>query len=112
MIVFMVWVAAAFESNEPIYSRSDRRSRVVVWTVALAWCLILFRRVPAPLDWRLLQPPCLLIWIGVVLTVVGLGFAVWARVCLGRSWDAYIRLKPNHKLIRTGPYAIVRHPIY
>jgi serine phosphatase RsbU (regulator of sigma subunit)/protein-S-isoprenylcysteine O-methyltransferase Ste14 len=50
--------------------------------------------------------------IGDVLTFSGLAFTVWARVHLGRYWSGIITLKEGHKLIRTGPYALVRHPIY
>jgi protein-S-isoprenylcysteine O-methyltransferase Ste14 len=46
------------------------------------------------------------------LLVVGLGFAVWARVHLGKNWSGHVTLKPGHRLIRSGPYALVRHPIY
>src|SRR5262249_17077424 len=42
----------------------------------------------------------------------GLGFAVWARVHLGRFWSGTVTLKADHALIRTGPYALTRHPIY
>jgi protein-S-isoprenylcysteine O-methyltransferase Ste14 len=47
-----------------------------------------------------------------LLLVAGLGFAVWARVHLGNNWSGHVTLKPGHRLIRSGPYAIVRHPIY
>jgi protein-S-isoprenylcysteine O-methyltransferase Ste14 len=47
-----------------------------------------------------------------VLLVAGCGFAVWARVHLGQYWSGHVTLKPGHRLIRTGPYALVRHPIY
>jgi protein-S-isoprenylcysteine O-methyltransferase Ste14 len=50
--------------------------------------------------------------IGSALTIIGLAFALWARFYLGSNWSAYITLELDHKLIRTGPYAIVRHPIY
>jgi protein-S-isoprenylcysteine O-methyltransferase Ste14 len=49
---------------------------------------------------------------GALLLLVGLGFAVWARVHLGRYWSGTITLKEGHRLIRSGPYALVRHPIY
>lgn len=49
---------------------------------------------------------------GASLLVAGLGFAVWARVHLGQHWSGHVTLKVGHRLIRTGPYAIVRHPIY
>jgi protein-S-isoprenylcysteine O-methyltransferase Ste14 len=51
-------------------------------------------------------------WIGAVLTLVGLGFAVWARYHIGRNWSGVVTVKEDHMLIRSGPYAIVRHPIY
>ena len=50
--------------------------------------------------------------IGVALLAGGLGLAVWARVYLGRNWSGTVSVKEAHELIRTGPYAIVRHPIY
>ena len=49
---------------------------------------------------------------GAVLTFVGAGIAIWARYCIGEYWSARVTLKEGHKLIRSGPYAYVRHPIY
>jgi protein-S-isoprenylcysteine O-methyltransferase Ste14 len=50
--------------------------------------------------------------IGLVFTAAGLCFAVWARMHLGKYWSGRITLKENHRVIQTGPYALVRHPIY
>jgi protein-S-isoprenylcysteine O-methyltransferase Ste14 len=49
---------------------------------------------------------------GVVLTWSGIALALWARWHLGQYWSARITIKEDHKLIRTGPYARLRHPIY
>jgi protein-S-isoprenylcysteine O-methyltransferase Ste14 len=51
-------------------------------------------------------------WIGITLTWVGVAIAVWARYCIGVYWSARVTLKEGHQLIRSGPYAFVRHPIY
>ena len=51
-------------------------------------------------------------WSGVALTVLGLGFTGWARVHLGRFWSGAVTLKAEHTLVRSGPYALTRHPIY
>jgi protein-S-isoprenylcysteine O-methyltransferase Ste14 len=48
----------------------------------------------------------------VLLVAAGLAFAVWARVCLGRNWSGIVTLKQDHELVRSGPYRLVRHPIY
>jgi protein-S-isoprenylcysteine O-methyltransferase Ste14 len=49
---------------------------------------------------------------GFAMLVAGLLFSVWARVHLGTNWSVSVTLKDGHELIRTGPYALVRHPIY
>ena len=47
-----------------------------------------------------------------LLTLPGFGFAWWARVHLGRLWSGAVTLKRGHRVIDSGPYALVRHPIY
>ena len=49
---------------------------------------------------------------GVALTWAGVALALWARWHLGQYWSARITIKEDHKLIRTGPYARLRYPIY
>ena len=46
------------------------------------------------------------------LTLVGILFAWWARIHLGRLWSGTITRKENHHVVDSGPYALVRHPIY
>jgi protein-S-isoprenylcysteine O-methyltransferase Ste14 len=50
--------------------------------------------------------------VGLVITVLGLAIAVWARVHLGRNWSSRPTIQVGHTLIRTGPYRFVRNPIY
>jgi protein-S-isoprenylcysteine O-methyltransferase Ste14 len=50
--------------------------------------------------------------IGIVLLWAGIGLALWARWHLGQYWSGRITIKEDHKLIRTGPYSRLRHPIY
>jgi len=49
---------------------------------------------------------------GAGISVLGMAFAVWARVHLGRNWGQPMSLREGHELVTTGPYAYVRHPIY
>lgn len=49
---------------------------------------------------------------GAVLCVIGLAFAIWARVALGRHWGMPMTLRDTPELVTWGPYAYVRHPIY
>lgn len=50
--------------------------------------------------------------IGLVMTVAGLAFSLWARFYLGSNWSAAVHVKADHQLVRSGPYRFVRHPIY
>jgi protein-S-isoprenylcysteine O-methyltransferase Ste14 len=46
------------------------------------------------------------------LTLAGISFTWWARIHLGRFWSNSITRKEGHRVIDTGPYGLVRHPIY
>ncbi len=46
------------------------------------------------------------------LTIGGLIIAIIARRALGDNWSGKIDIKKNHRLITTGIYRRVRHPIY
>jgi protein-S-isoprenylcysteine O-methyltransferase Ste14 len=51
-------------------------------------------------------------WALVGLIVLAFAFCWWARLHLGRLWSGFVTLKEGHHIVDTGPYGIVRHPIY
>jgi len=51
-------------------------------------------------------------WMGAASAATGLLFTVWARRHLGRNWSGVVTVKQDHELIESGPYSLVRHPIY
>src|SRR5436190_16345852 len=51
-------------------------------------------------------------WFLAAIVVAGMVIMWWARLHLGRLWSGSITRKAGHHIIDTGPYAIVRHPIY
>jgi protein-S-isoprenylcysteine O-methyltransferase Ste14 len=51
-------------------------------------------------------------WVCVALIALGVAVAWWARLHLGRLWSGRITRKVDHRVVESGPYAIVRHPIY
>ena len=50
--------------------------------------------------------------VGAALAVAGGAIAIWARLSIGRNWSAVVTVKEDHRLVRVGPYAWIRHPIY
>jgi protein-S-isoprenylcysteine O-methyltransferase Ste14 len=61
---------------------------------------------------QLWELPQIALWGAALLAVVGFSFAWWARLHLGRLWSSGVTRKEDHRLIDSGPYAFVRHPIY
>lgn len=58
--------------------------------------------------------PAAPVWLalGIILEIGGAALAIAARVALGRNWSREARIAVGHELVRSGPYARIRHPIY
>jgi protein-S-isoprenylcysteine O-methyltransferase Ste14 len=50
--------------------------------------------------------------VGIVVGILSLMLYAWSRLTLGREWSSPLRMQEKHTLVVTGPYALVRHPIY
>jgi protein-S-isoprenylcysteine O-methyltransferase Ste14 len=46
------------------------------------------------------------------LTALAFAFLWWARLTMGRLWSGYVARNADHRIVDSGPFAIVRHPIY
>lgn len=113
IFIGVLWLLASFSSKTTVRTQSAG-SRVVQTCLTLAAYLLLFGRSlrVGPLAWRILPDSPLVAYVGLALTLGGIAFAIWARLLLGTNWSSTVTLKENHQLVRSGPYAIVRHPIY
>jgi protein-S-isoprenylcysteine O-methyltransferase Ste14 len=47
-----------------------------------------------------------------VLMTTAITLFVWASRTMGRNWSIVARTRPDHQLVETGPFALMRHPIY
>ena len=104
---WIYWLVAAFsmKRGRVAWSR-ELRIRALIAVAA-----ILLIRFGAFRDHGLNTDP----WragLGLVLFAVGLGFAIWARVHIGRNWGTPMTQKDDPELVTSGPYHLVRHPIY
>jgi protein-S-isoprenylcysteine O-methyltransferase Ste14 len=118
----MLWVAwvtywwalsRSVKVNVRRESAYSRRSYVVA--LLLAVVLLSVPGLPLPfLNSRFLPVQTWPLWsgIGAGLVVIGLLFTVWAREHLGRNWSDVVTIKVDHELVTSGPYRVVRHPIY
>jgi protein-S-isoprenylcysteine O-methyltransferase Ste14 len=51
-------------------------------------------------------------WSMVGVTAAGLLFTWWARVHMGNLWHGGVSRTADHRVVQSGPFALVRHPIY
>ena len=89
----------------------DRLVTVVVVVIAYELLFARWLRI-GPLGLRFVPQELWIAYLGIALSGVGTALSIWARYCLGEYWSARVTLKEGHQLIRSGPYAFVRHPIY
>ena len=113
LVFAAIWVLASLSTKRTVY-RESRAQRLRYWVfLVIAFLLLLYgRRLPYPLNLRIIPHIAPIAWAAAVLCVIGLGFAIWARVTLGRNWSGMVTLKEEHELVERGPYRFVRHPIY
>jgi protein-S-isoprenylcysteine O-methyltransferase Ste14 len=107
------WVISGL-NVKPTKAREKSVDRLVTVAVVVIAYELLFADWPriGPLQERFVPQEPWIGWAGIALTFLGIGIAIWARHCLGAYWSARVTLKEDHRLIRSGPYAFVRHPIY
>ncbi len=113
-IFFSYWFLSSLGRRSKIEYRESLASRASYFIIlGLGISLIVFDPLfYGALLWRILPQGLIVDLAGLALVILGLGFAAWARLYLGRYWSARITLAEDHQLIRTGPYGLVRNPIY
>ena len=113
-LVWLVgWMLAALTAARSVVRQSGR-GRLTHGLLVVVGAILVMGRHPrlAPLLHPVYPLTPWVAWAGAVLCAIGLAFAVWARVQIGRFWSGSVALKAEHALIRGGPYALTRHPIY
>jgi protein-S-isoprenylcysteine O-methyltransferase Ste14 len=117
-VMWAVWFASWMSASAwsaPTEKRFDAPVPVIVFRfVTFAGAVLLFgpflpQRFPfAPL-WRVGGAVG---WLLAAVAAVGFLFAWWARIHLGTMWSSDVTKKVDHHIVETGPYGLVRHPIY
>ena len=106
-VFWLYWLVAAFsvKRGRRPWSRELRIRAIIAVVVILLIRLGAFRGHSLNTDpWRA--------GIGLVLFALGLGFAISARLHIGRNWGTPMTQKDEPELVTSGPYHLVRHPIY
>lgn len=111
-VVFFAFLIRAFRRRQAeTKSRSDPRSRLGVALQSIGICLAGVG--PIKLVLPFVSPPALAASLAVLLLMGGaIALFAFSSTALGKNWSIEARTRTDHQLIRSGPYAHVRHPIY
>jgi protein-S-isoprenylcysteine O-methyltransferase Ste14 len=118
-IIFILYWAMNWKSVKPTKEmawRSQGFGWIIAWILVLAYFLtpIGKNNILHQNNWivfLIFKQPIFQI-LGVVLAILGLIIAITARKKLAENWSSNIEVKKDHKLITTGVYKYIRHPIY
>jgi protein-S-isoprenylcysteine O-methyltransferase Ste14 len=109
--VYWIWAA---RNQKRVQKREPPLARLLHVAFMVCGFVLLYAEDPrfGVLNHRFLPDREWTAMLGAVLTVAGVAFAIWARRHIGKNWSAQVTIRKEHELIRTGPYARIRHPIY
>jgi protein-S-isoprenylcysteine O-methyltransferase Ste14 len=107
----VTWHIASFWRSKPTAKAPRREYRLHFAMIALGFFL-LFNAIPRLMAPALWPVGPALGWSMEALTLGGILFAWWARWHLGKLWSGGVERMAEHRVVESGPYALVRHPIY
>ena len=113
--LLLFWIISGRNNKQSIYKESFFKRFLFYWLPLLVAILLL-----GPGEWfghslireNFVEHTNLVGGIGLLISFMGLILACWSRYLLGKNWSLSVQKKENHELIKSGPYSILRHPIY
>ena len=113
LLFIVVWVMFSFKAKRNVQSNRERQGsfiRFVIIFVVIAFLrTTIFRDLAHA---KIFSSIHFVQGCGVLICAVGIAFAIWARIHIGKNWGMPMSQKIEPELITTGPYRFVRHPIY
>ncbi len=110
-LVYNVIVSLSLRKRPDAKSAESMKSRAVHERLLLGGIVLLFAPLPG-LTGRFVPDTLTTVAIGLGVQLAGMLFYFWSRTYLGRLWSGQITIMQGHQLVQTGPYRILRHPLY
>lgn len=115
IIFWLYWIISAFGSKRSTGPNIRQFIGIRIVLIGLAALLAaLFNRLPHSLrnHYLAVNNNQAVLVLGLILFLLGIFIAVWARVYLGKNWGMPMTRKQDPELVTSGPYGYIRHPIY
>jgi protein-S-isoprenylcysteine O-methyltransferase Ste14 len=99
--------------TEKVKEKKPARERILVFLnfIGMMGVPILYILTPW-LDYYAFPIPEFLRLFGIVFYIIGLILLIWVHRTLGKHWSMMLTLGEEHRLITSGPYSRIRHPMY
>jgi len=110
-VFWLYWLILAYWTRSPVKRRQSWLFPLLPIIAIVIWIFIT-DVFPGLLFLRIVPDDIVIAVAGSAVTLVGLGYAICARLHLGKNWSGQPMIRMDHTLVRTGPYRIVRNPIY
>jgi protein-S-isoprenylcysteine O-methyltransferase Ste14 len=105
------WMAASAWSGRTAATPGGRRQAFYLLLHFGGWAMM-FTPPGARFTPPVWSNPPAVAWALIALMAAGFLICWWARLHLGRLWSGGVTRKEDHRVVDTGPYRFVRHPIY
>jgi len=110
-IAYDVFVGIGHSKRPKAKSTESQKSRLVHQLLFLAGLILLFVPVPG-LTGHFATDTLTTAAVGLGIQIASTLFYFWSRSYLGRMWSGAISIMNDHQLVETGPYRLLRHPMY
>ena len=101
------------KARQVIDNEADRRSTIrLVQVFGVSILLLLLAPLLNAFHLGRAGTGLLLAWLGVALMALGILLRAWSTRVLGRFYTRTLLIDSGHRLVREGPYRLVRHPGY
>lgn len=113
IVFWLYWIISALGSKKGTVPSIKQfvGTRIVIFVLAVIFALF-FNRLPQSFKNHFPITNDVVLALGLIMFLLGLMLAVWARVYLGKNWGMPMTQKQDPELVTTGPYRYIRHPIY
>jgi protein-S-isoprenylcysteine O-methyltransferase Ste14 len=110
-IVMIVYWNISARNIRPVARAEDAKSTQRHQLLLNLGILMLFIPVPG-LTWQFLAPTTAAVATGFAVQAGSALFYFWTKQYLGRFWSSAVAIMKEHQLVRSGPYRLIRHPLY
>lgn len=118
LVSLLVWMIVYWRGGQDVVediqqAAQAKNSRLdTALMIAIAICSLVMAATGLGLSLAQAPGAWIVVLIGSACTVLGIIGMFYSRHYLGRFWTAETTVRVDHKVIDTGPYGVVRHPIY